>query len=64
MPQVVAIKDACVQLGIGRTTLWSLCRSGAFPQPIAITTRRRGFLQSDLDAWLQARASARDLQSR
>ncbi len=45
-------------LGVSRTTLWRLVQAGAFPRPIQITERNRGYLLDDVQAWMQARLEA------
>jgi prophage regulatory protein len=43
-------------IGVSRTTLWRMVRSGVFPAPIRITSRNRGYLLQDVEAWMRARA--------
>ncbi len=45
-------------LGVSRTTLWRLVQAGAFPRPVQITERNRGYLLDDVQAWMQARLEA------
>lgn len=42
-----------------RTTLWRMVRSGAFPRPVALTKRSRGWLESEVDGWIAQRAAER-----
>jgi prophage regulatory protein len=42
-------------IGVSRTTLWRMVRSGVFPAPIQITSRNRGYLLQDVEAWMRAR---------
>jgi prophage regulatory protein len=42
-------------LGVSRTTLWRMVRSGLFPRPVEITERNRGYVLEDVEAWMQAR---------
>jgi prophage regulatory protein len=58
-----SIKDACRRLGISRTTLWKLVRDKRFPQPIRIEGTRKGFLASEIDAWIAARVAERDQEA-
>jgi prophage regulatory protein len=34
-----------------------LIKRGEFPKPIQLTERKRAWRESDIDAWIQARAS-------
>ncbi len=45
-------------LGVSKTTLWRMVRAGAFPRPVQITERTRGYLLDDVQAWMQARLEA------
>ncbi len=45
-------------LGVSRTTLWRMVQAGAFPRPVQITERNRGYLLDDVQAWMQARLEA------
>lgn len=52
-PKVVA-----ATLGVHRTTVYSLVRSGDFPKPIQISPARLGWRKSTVDAWLASRVRA------
>ena len=43
-------------IGVSRTTLWRMVQAGAFPRPVRITDRSRGYLLEDVEAWMKARA--------
>jgi len=45
-------------LGVSKTTLWRMVQAGAFPRPVEITERNRGYLLDDVQAWMQARLDA------
>lgn len=42
-------------IGVSRTTLWRMVQSGAFPAPVRITDRSRGYVLEDVEAWMKAR---------
>ena len=56
MPAVLRIKDAPVYLGVGRSFLYGLIRSGALTK-IKLGARAAGIRRSDLDAWVNTQAS-------
>lgn len=41
--------------GLGEVTIWRLERSGEFPKRINLTGRRVGWVESEVDEWLQSR---------
>jgi prophage regulatory protein len=45
--------------GLHQVTLWRRERSGDFPQRILLGTRAVGWLESEVQAWLQKRAAER-----
>ena len=55
LPQVMA------RTGLTRSTLLNLQRRGAFPQSFPLSGRTVGFLTSDIDAWIEAKAAKRFL---
>lgn len=48
------------KVGLSDTSIWRLIQSGGFPKPIALGTRAVGWIESEVDAWLEARSRARD----
>jgi prophage regulatory protein len=42
-------------IGVSRTTLWRMVRDGLFPAPVRITTRNRGYVLADVEAWMRDR---------
>lgn len=57
---VLSPRTVCQRLGVGRTTLWHLEKSGSFPKAIQISAGRKGFIAAEIDAWIKAQAAKRD----
>jgi predicted DNA-binding transcriptional regulator AlpA len=53
--QVLSYNQAAARAGIVRRTLERLISVGEGPATIELSTRRRGILDRDLEAWLLAR---------
>ena len=51
--------EAGKMTGTSRTTRWRLERQGKFPKRIQISTGAVGWLESELQAWIQERAAHR-----
>jgi prophage regulatory protein len=49
------IDDVMARLGVSRSTIWRLTQSGDFPRPVAISPGRKGWLKSQVDAWIASR---------
>ena len=48
-------KEITIKLGISHTTLWRLRRSGDFPQPIQLSSRRIGWREDEVEEYLKSR---------
>ena len=55
MVQVLDYSEAAKRAGIVRRTLERLIAKGEGPAVIHLSERRRGVLESDLEAWLKAK---------
>lgn len=51
-------KAIAEMVGLSATTIWRLRRAGQFPAPIQISSRRVGFVESEIIAWLGDRDRA------
>jgi prophage regulatory protein len=40
---------------VSRTTLWRMERNGLFPRRIRVSTNRVGWIEADVDAWVEGR---------
>ncbi|MGO9060073.1 MAG: helix-turn-helix transcriptional regulator [Candidatus Binataceae bacterium] len=52
--------EVAEMLGVHRITLWRMRGRGEFPKPIKLGTRAKGFLESEVQAWLAGRVTDRD----
>lgn len=56
--RIIRPRAAAEKLGIGLPTLWNWARSKQdFPKPIRLSGSASGFIESELDAWLERRVS-------
>lgn len=53
--RVLRIKAVCVKTGLGRSTIYLKMSQSQFPNPIKIGVRAIGWLESDVDAWIESR---------
>lgn len=58
------MRDAEVEriTGLSRDTRYSLTARGDFPSPVWITSRTRGYLSDEIDAWLESRRDKRSIR--
>jgi prophage regulatory protein len=45
--------------GLSRSTIYMMMHSGTFPRPVRIGGRAVAWLESDIDAWIEARLQER-----
>ena len=46
--------------GLGRSQIYEMVKRGTFPGPIQLTRRAVGWLQSEVQRWIEARKVERD----
>lgn len=47
-----------LRIPLSRGTVWAMRRSGAFPDPVRISSARVAWRESDLTTWIGERAKA------
>ena len=52
--------EVCEKLRIGRSTLWKMTRTGAFPKPIRVRPTICRWHRKDVDQWLKAAEEGRN----
>lgn len=45
--------------GLGRDSVYRLAKAGKFPRPVKISERASGWLESEVDAFIEQRAAER-----
>ena len=56
MARILRIPQVLDRIGVGRSTLYEWQARGEFPAAIPLGARAVGFLESDVDAWIEGRA--------
>jgi len=58
--KIVRLVDLPQFCGLKRTQIETLIAAGKFPRPVKLSERRKGWLESELITWQQARIAGRD----
>ena len=58
--KILRLDDVKSKTGLGRTTIYDQVARGEFPRPIKISTRAIGWIDEEIEGWVQDRVSARD----
>lgn len=56
--RLLRASEVAHRIGVGRSMLFQLVAKREFPQPIRITSRNVGFVESEVDGWINARIAA------
>jgi prophage regulatory protein len=58
--KILRMSELTEVVGLSRAWINKLVRDGAFPRPIKLGPRSRGFLCEEVDFWIAQRAAERD----
>lgn len=58
--RVLRLPEVEQRTGLGRSWIYDAVARGRFPRPIAIGKRAAGWLEHEVDAWLDERIAERD----
>lgn len=54
-PAILRLRAVVSTTGLGRSTIYSLVKSGDFPRPVQLGKRSVGWRTADVQRWLDAR---------
>lgn len=54
--KVLRAEDVVDRTGLSRTSIWRMEKRGDFPARIQLSPNRVGWLESDVDEWIESRA--------
>lgn len=52
-------RQVAEMIGLSRASVWRMARNGHFPEPVRIAERSTRWLERDVNAWIEARATQR-----
>jgi prophage regulatory protein len=52
------IRLVCREVNLGRSGVYALIKAGRFPRSRKLSPRRVGWLQSEIEAWIESRQAA------
>ena len=53
--KLLRLPEVLTRVGYRRSKIYQLIREKRFPQPVELGPRARGFLESEVNAWIQER---------
>ncbi len=51
--RILRMPETASRVGLGRTVIYQRIASGEFPKPLKLGPRAIGFLEHEIDAWLE-----------
>lgn len=57
---ILRIKEVCRKTGLSRSTIYELMGQGLFPKSVALTPRTVGWIESEIDNWIEQKKNDRD----
>lgn len=57
---ILRSKQVIAKTSLSRSSLYALVGRGEFPKQIKLSARSSGWLESEVDQWIEDRISARD----
>ena len=64
LDRILSPREAWRTAGISRSTMYRLEKDGRFPRRLQVSDGRTGYLASELEAWIKARAALRKVLER
>ncbi len=58
--KVLRLNAVVLTTGLARSTIYKLIGSGEFPQPVPLTGRRVGWIESEIHEWIKGRIALRE----
>lgn len=59
--RVLRIRETSYKVGLSKTSVYESVKKGTFPKPLRLSERSSGWLESELNQWLEERAAAREV---
>ncbi len=57
--RVLRLPEVAARVGLKRTAIYEAVLRGTFPRPLKLGLRASGWLEHEVDRWIDARAAAR-----
>ena len=62
MTTIIRLPEVLARTGLSRSTVYNLVNQGAFPKQLQLGARSSGWVEEEIEHWLQARIAMRQPQ--
>lgn len=52
---ILRLHEVSSKVGLSRSTIYERIKHGTFPQPISLGDRAIGFIEAEVDGWIESR---------
>jgi len=56
--RILRIQEVIARVGLSRSQIYLMKKEGRFPSGMKLSERCRGWLESEIDEWIKAKASS------
>jgi prophage regulatory protein len=56
---ILSKPDVCRKVKLSSSSLWRYVKNGMFPPPIDLGPNRVGWIESEVDSWIEGKAQSR-----
>lgn len=60
MQRILRLPEVMDRVGLGRSMIYAYVSRGTFPAPIKLGPRAVGWVETEIDAWIEVRITERD----
>jgi prophage regulatory protein len=58
-PRIIRLPEVIKRTGLPRASIYQQMTLGTFPRQVSISLRSRGWVESEVDGWIEQRIAAR-----
>jgi len=62
--QLLRIADVSKKVGLCKSRIYAVMKTEGFPQPVQLSAKSVAWVNAEVDAWIEQRLAARNLQTK
>ncbi len=60
MTTIIKLFEVVKRTGLSKSSIYEKSQEGKFPKPVKLSERSSGWVESEVDAWIESRIDQRD----
>lgn len=57
--RIIRLAEVKTATGLGRSSIYKFISEGTFPKPVSLGTRAVGWIEAEIDAWIESKVAQR-----